>query len=265
MINTRYSSLSLVAFMASMSLGSALADSTDDALNQFYVDNIAAHLSSEGPATVSENPPQGQKGVKEEKGRKGGKTHTGSGVPEHSNQTLSSFFNYRSSAAVTNKVHLNFISSIPAKYPKLKVFAQKELADSGTEKRFDERFSRYGFSSRDSSDSYAGFLIVMWEIVNNQSASAHPAGIRQIRQKINELLLSKFGSKTVPDATKQYYSEYFKLLAVCYRDALKNPDSVDVPGGGGVEGIRSFAYQNTRKLGIDFKKFRLTDSGFQKI
>jgi hypothetical protein len=58
----------------------------------------------------------------------------------------------------------------------------------------------------------------MWEIINNQNASAYPSGIRQVRQKVNELLLAKFGSKSIPDATKQYYSEYFKLLAVCYAD-----------------------------------------------
>jgi hypothetical protein len=104
----------------------------------------------------------------------------------------------------------------------------------------DARFSRYGFSSRDASDSYAGYLIVMWEVINNQSASAHPAGIRQIRQKVNELLLSKFGSKTIADGTKQYYSEYYKLLAVCYLDALKHPESVDVSVGGakGYEALR---------------------------
>jgi len=54
---TRYSSLCLVALSASISLGAALADSTDEALNQFYVDNMAARLTSEAPAITSENSP----------------------------------------------------------------------------------------------------------------------------------------------------------------------------------------------------------------
>ena len=254
----------LLALLASIPIADVLADSTDDALNQFYVENMATHLTSEGAATASENPPYNSKGTKEQKAQKGGKTHQGNEVQVHANQTAKGFFSYRSSPAVTNAVHFNFISAIDAKYPKVKAFVQKELADSGIEEKFDARFSRYGFSSRDASDSFAGYLIVMWEIINNQNASAHSAGIRQIRQKVNELLLTKFGSKTVADATKQYNSEYYKLLAVCYTDALKRPESFDVSVGG-AEGIRNIAYQYTRKLGIDLKKFRLTDSGFQKI
>jgi len=44
---TRYSSRCLAALLALISLGTALADSTDEALNQFYVDNMAARLTSE--------------------------------------------------------------------------------------------------------------------------------------------------------------------------------------------------------------------------
>jgi hypothetical protein len=105
------------------------------------------------------------------------------------------------------------------------------------------------------------YATLMWEIINNQNASAHPSGIRQVRQKVNELLLAKFGSKSIPDATKQYYSEYFKLLAVCYADAIKHPEFV----ASEAQGVRNFAYYYTRKLGIDLKKFRLTDAGFQQI
>ena len=41
---------------------------------------------------------------------------------------------------------------------------------------------------------------------------------------MNELLLAKFWSRSIPDATRQYYSEYFKLLAVCYAGA--NPRDI---------------------------------------
>jgi hypothetical protein len=97
-----------------------LADSTDDALNEFYVENMATHLTSEVAATASENPPSNSKGAKEEKAQKGGKTHQGSEVRVHANQPANPFFSYRSSAAVTNAVHFNSISAIDAKYPKVK-------------------------------------------------------------------------------------------------------------------------------------------------
>jgi len=264
-MNRSHSFLPLfLALLASMPIAHVLADSTDDALNQFYVENMATHLTAEVAPTANESPPSHPKGAKEQKAHKGGKPPQGGEAQVHANHNANGFFNYRSSAAVTTVVHFNFISAIDVKYPKVKAFVEKELADAGIETRFDARFSRYGFSGNDASDSFAGYLIVMWELINNQNASGHSAGIRQIRQKVNELLLTKFGSKTIPDATKQYVSEYYKLLAVCYSDALKRPDSFDVSVGG-ADGIRNIAYQYTRKLGIDLKRLQLTDSGFRKI
>jgi hypothetical protein len=247
-MNHRFSPFLLV-LLASLPVVDVVADSTDEALNQFYVENMASQLTSQAVGTANEKAADKSARGKERKAQ------------VRSDQTTNSFFTYRSSAAVTNTVYANYISSIDPRFPNVKAFAARELAEKGIEKRFDDRFSRYGFSSHDSSDSYAGYLIVMWEIINNQNASAHPSGIRQVRQKVNELLLAKFGSKSIPDATKQYYSEYFKLLAVCYADAIKHPEFV----ASEAQGVRNFAYYYTRKLGIDLKKFRLTDAGFQQI
>jgi hypothetical protein len=258
---TRYSSLSLVAFMASMSLGTALADSTDDALNQFYVDNMATRLSAEVPASGSENPPPSQKGVKEEKAHKGAKTHKGNGVQAQASQASNGFFSYRSSPAVTGKVHANFLALAGQDPQKIARF-QKELA-TNLENRFDARFSRYGFSSRNAADSYAGLVIVLWEIVNNQNASAHPAGIRQVRVKVSELLAGKAGLKTLPDTSKQYFSEYVKLLAVSLSDAMKQKEATN--NASEIANARNIAYQSSLKLGVDLKKLQLTDSGFKKI
>jgi len=262
MNTVRYSSLALVALLlATISAGTALADSTDEALNQFYTDNMATRLSSEGPGDVITNPPP--QNQKEEKGHKGAKIHKSSAVSDHSNQTPNGFFGYRSSAGITTKAHANFLTAVAGNDPKKSSFVQKELSGNSAENRFDARFSRYGFSSRDASDSYAGFVIVLWEIANNQSASAHPAGIRQVRQKVNELLLTKFGSKTITDETKQYYSEYFKLLAVVFDDKWKEFQSKNDDAG--IQKVQDTAYQSGRKLGVDLKKLQLTDNGFKKI
>jgi hypothetical protein len=259
-MNHRFSPFLLV-LLASLPVVDVVADSTDEALNQFYVENMASQLTSQAVGTANEKAADKSARGKERKAHKEAKIQPSSKAQVRSDQTTNSFFTYRSSAAVTNTVYANYISSIDPRFPNVKAFAARELAEKGIEKRFDDRFSRYGFSSHDSSDSYAGYLIVMWEIINNQNASAHPSGIRQVRQKVNELLLAKFGSKSIPDATKQYYSEYFKLLAVCYADAIKHPEFV----ASEAQGVRNFAYYYTRKLGIDLKKFRLTDAGFQQI
>jgi hypothetical protein len=257
---THFSPLLLLALAVSMS--GALADSTDEALNQFYTDNMATRLSAEGPSDVITNPPPAQN-QKEEKGHKGAKIHKSSAASNQSSQTTNGFFSYRSSAAITTKAHANFLTAVAGNDPKKSSFVQKELAGNSAENRFDARFSRYGFSSRDASDSYAGFVIVLWEIANNQSASVHPAGIRQVRQKVNELLLTKFGSKTITDETKQYYSEYFKLLAVVFNDKWKEFQSKN--DAAGIQKVQDTAYQSGRKLGVDLKKLQLTDTGFKKI
>ena len=62
--------LLLALLIASIPIADVLADSTDDALNQFYVENMATHLTSEAAATASENPPYNSKGTKEEKAQK---------------------------------------------------------------------------------------------------------------------------------------------------------------------------------------------------
>lgn len=261
---TPYSFLSLVALLVPLALGSALADSTDEALNQFYVENMATRLSSEAPASATENPPSSQQGEKEGKIHQGTKSHKGAGSSDHaSNLPLSSpLFSYHSSIAVTQKVHVNLAAAVTKNDPQKIPILQKELA-TNLENRFDARFSRYGYSGHNVADSLAGFLIVLWEIVNNQDASAHPSGIRQVRAKVNELLLSKSGGKTYADADKQYYSEYFKVLAVISKDGLKRKESAN--DAAGVQTVHNTAYQIGLKLGIDFKRLQLTDSGFKKI
>ena len=261
---TRYSSPCLAALLALISLGTALADSTDEALNQFYVDNMAARLTSEVPATTSENSPAAQPGANEGKNRKGVRPHKGVGGSDYASNLPASSpqFSYHLSAAVTQKAHVNLAMAVAKNDAQKVPILEKELA-TNPESRFDARFSRYGYSSHNVSDSLAGFVIVLWEIVNSQDASAHPSGIRQVRVKVNELLLSKSAGKTYTDADKQYYSDYFKVLAVVSKDSLKRKQSANDTAG--VQAVRSTAYQIGQKLGIDFRRLALTDSGFKKI
>jgi hypothetical protein len=219
MNTVRYSSLSLVALLSWISGGNALADSTDEALNQFYVENMASRLTSEVPTSASENSPPSQK---EEKAHNGVKPHKGTRSSHYATglPASSALFNYQSSAAVTQKAHVNLAVAVAKNDAQKIPILQKEFA-TNLEGRFDARFSRYGYSSHNVADSLAGFVVVLWEIVNNQDASVHPSGIRQVRAKVNELLLSKSGGKTYTNVEKQYYSDYFKVLAVISKDSLK--------------------------------------------
>jgi hypothetical protein len=264
MNSSHYSSFSLMALMASISLGTALADSTDDALNQFYVENMASRLTSEAPAGASEEPPSSQKGEKEQKAHKGVRPHKTTGASTHTSHVPASspVFSYHDSPAITQKAHVNLAMAVAKNNAQNVPILQKELA-TNPESRFDARFSRYGYSSHNVADSLAGFVIVLWEIVKNQDASAHPSGIREVRAKVNELLLSKSAGKTYTDAEKQYYSDYFKVLAVISKDSLQRKRSANDVAG--VQTVHNTAYQIGLKLGIDFTRLQLTDSGFKKI
>jgi hypothetical protein len=264
MNSTHYSSLSLMALMASISLGTALGDSTDEALNQFYVENMANRLTTEVPAGPSEGAPPSQNGKKEQKTRGRTKPNKTTGDSAHSSNLppSSPVFSYHDSPAVTQKAHVNLAVAVGKNNAQNVPILQKELA-TNPESRFDARFSRYGFSSHNVADSLAGFVIVLWEIVNNQDASAHPSGIREVRAKVNELLLSKSAGKTYTDAEKQYYSDYFKVLAVISKDSLQRKRSANDVAG--IQTVHNTAYQIGLKLGIDFKTLQLTDSGFKKV
>jgi hypothetical protein len=105
-------------------------------------------------------------------------------------------------------------------------------------------------------------LVVLWEIVNNQDASAHPTGIMQIRAQMSRILAAKLIGKS--DACKQHASESFKPLAVILVDKLNMRKSNN--NSAGVDRVRNVAYQyglNSAK--VDFKKVQLTDTGFKQI
>jgi hypothetical protein len=259
MKTTHSSSLSLVAILASLSLSSALADSTDDALNQFYTENTMSHLGSDVPGGTIERESPSQPAEKNHKPEKG---HKRSPVPSHSTQTSGSLFSYRSSPAVTNKAYASFLTAVSANNPANRTIFQKELA-TNPESRFDARFSQYGYSSHNLADSLAGLIIVLWEISNNQDASAHPAGIQQVRVQVGGLLTPKKAITSLPNASKQYLSEYVKLLAAIYSDAWKKQRSLNNVAG--IQNVQNIVQQSSQKLGIDFKRLQLTDSGFKKI
>jgi hypothetical protein len=135
---------------------------------------------------------------------------------------MDALFTYRPSTAVTGKVYARYIAS-QGSNPRKSVleYIQKQFAGNLAEDRFDSRFAQYGFSNRNVADSFPGLLMVAWETVNIQDASTNPSGIRRIRQKVSTILATKYAGKAITDVSKQYDSEYFKVLAVFSMDAKK--------------------------------------------
>jgi hypothetical protein len=249
-------SLLFLALLDSTSLSSALADSTDDALNRFYTENMMSQLTGDVP-TVGTNPVPGQR---KDKVHIGDKPHKSRAVSEQSSQDTDSIFTYRPSASVTGRVYAQYIANQGTNRRKSVIeYIQRQLAGNLAENRFDARFNQYGFYNRDVADSFAGLLIVAWETVSNQDASAHPSGIRRVRQRLREIFAAKYAGKAITDASKQYDSECFKVLAVFSMDAKTQDPAA-------FENLRKTTYEIfLKRSGIDLKKLQLTGTGFRRI
>jgi hypothetical protein len=247
-------------------VSTALADSTDDALNQFYTENMMGQLTSDMSSGVSKQPsasPGGGKVHNRVKVRKGDDLSSGSSQRTNT----ASPFTYMPSGAVTREVYARFTTGYFGSHPKAVNVqaAQKEFAGHSAENHFDARFSRYDFSNHNAADSFAGLLIVAWETVNNQNAAVRPAGIRQVRARLNEFMVSKSAGKAYTNAEKQYNSEYCKVLAMFYTDAANWQKSHNNANSSVFEAFQNSIHQRFLKIGIDLKKLQLTDAGFKQI
>jgi replication initiation and membrane attachment protein DnaB len=77
----------LLVLLASVPVVDVVADSTDEALNQFYVENMAGQLTSQAVGTANEKPADNSARGKEGKAHKEAKIRPSSKVQVRSNQT----------------------------------------------------------------------------------------------------------------------------------------------------------------------------------
>lgn len=257
-------SLLLVALLTFGSFNIALGDSIDEALNRFHIENMMGQITSDISSEVSSS--QSSKSEKKTKVKDRARVHEGSNRSSGSERSSDkgSSLTYTPSAAVTAKVHAEWIESLGAHPKEINVqAAQEEFAGNSALKRFDARFSRYGFSDHNTADSFAGLTIAAWETINDQNASAHPAGIRQFRARANEVMAK--GYTGISDALKQHDSEYYKVLAMVYTDAANWQKSHNNANAAAFEAFKNSIRQRFLKLGVDLKRVRLTDTGFRIV
>ena len=187
-MKTAGGSLLLFVSIASVTFGSAFADSTDDALNQFYSVIGTTNLTSDVPQASAKQRPTQSAG----KVHRRANVQKDNDVSDLSGQIAAangdSLFLYHPSAAVTKKVQASFLSRVDQQPDdSSKLLVQNDASDiAAAEARFDALFYRYGFSSRNVSDTYAGYVLILWEIVNDQDASVHPTGIMQFRAQVSK-------------------------------------------------------------------------------
>ena len=126
--------------------------------------------------------------------------------------------------------------------------------------RFNERFANYGFSTHNVGDTFAGFLIVAWEIMHNADASNTPAGVRRVRVAVCQLMEKRGKAARLTNENKQKISELLKCVA-----GLENEVIIRARQANNQAAIQQAQNQLGKMLlnyGINLWQFQLTDQGF---
>ena len=161
---------------------------------------------------------------------------------------------FRSDPGVTDKVRAFYTS-----YTKSAAYAGMPSFDTMIN-RFDRRFANYGFSSHNLGDTFAGYLIIAWELVHNADASTTPEGIRRVREAVCRIIEQKGKAAHFSEENKQKYSEIFKCLTELVREQDKRLRQANNQAA--EQQLSNQIVQTAHKFGIDLRRLRLTDQGF---
>jgi predicted GNAT family acetyltransferase len=171
-------------------------------------------------------------------------------------QPTESFSNlaFHPSPAVTNSVRAFYLSHLNA---------QTQLTAPNYDSmisRFDERFASYGFSRHNIGDTVAAYMIIAWEIVHNADASNTPTGIRRVRTAVCQILEKRGKAARLTSENKQKISELLKCVAeLCAQQARQARQTSNAAA---MQQAENVVTQFPRNLGIDLRRFQLTDNGF---
>jgi hypothetical protein len=126
--------------------------------------------------------------------------------------------------------------------------------------RFDERFASYGFSRHNIGDTVAGYMIIAWELVHNADASSTPTGIRRVRTAVCQILEKRGKAARLTSENKQKISELLKCIAeLCAQQARQARQTNNAAA---MQQATNVVTQFPSKLGIDLRRYQLTDNGF---
>jgi hypothetical protein len=126
--------------------------------------------------------------------------------------------------------------------------------------RFDERFATYGFSRHNVGDTVAGYMIITWEIVHNADASNTPTGIRRVRAAVCQILEQRGKAARLTSENKQKISELLKCLAELGSEEVRRARQIN--NGAAIQQAQNLLTQFPLSLGLDLRRYRLTDQGF---
>jgi hypothetical protein len=171
-------------------------------------------------------------------------------------QHTSSFSNlaFRYNPTVTNSTRAYYVSHMNAQT--LVTMPTYDALIS----RFDQRFAEYGFSKHNLGDTVAGYLIISWEIVHDADASNSPQGIRRVREAVCQIIEQRGKATRLSDDQKQKFSELIKSISELVAEQSRR--NLRANNQAAEAQLRNQVVQAPLKLGIDLRRWRLTEHGF---
>jgi len=168
---------------------------------------------------------------------------------------------FNSSAAVTAQTNAQILAALRQNSPDIDTSALKRNLDNGQLRAsFARLLQSAGFSPSNLADVLMGYLVISWEVVNDEDSRRHAAGYAAVRDRLRESLGSDQRIARMTDADKQQFAETLEVLAMlaaATRDGLKQSGQTDK-----LRSLQEGVRRAGQNLGVDFRQMGFTDHGF---
>ena len=168
---------------------------------------------------------------------------------------------FTASAPVTPQTNAHILAALRQNSPDIDTSALKRNLDNGQLRAsFARLLQSAGFSSGNLADVLMGYLVISWEVVNDEDSRPHAAGYAVVRDRLRESLGSDQRIARMTDVDKQQFAETLEvlaMLAVATRDGLKQNGQADK-----LHRLQEGVRRAGQNLGVDFRQMDFTDRGF---
>lgn len=168
---------------------------------------------------------------------------------------------FTSSPTVTAQTNGHILAALRQNSPDIDTTALKRNLDNGQLRgSFARLLQSAGFSSSNLADVLMGYLVISWEVVNDEDSRRHAAGYAAVRDRLRESLGADQRVARMTDADKQQFAETLEVLAMlaaATRDGLKQSGQTDK-----LHNLQEGVRRAGQNLGVDFRKIVFADRGF---
>lgn len=158
------------------------------------------------------------------------------------------------SQAVLDRIAKQFGGRQPDTY-------RQALVRDGVLDKFDALLRQYGYNSHNVADAFTAYLVLSWEVVNNQGdAAQNRQGIDAVRRNMQRALAGNPRFAAMPDAQKQEMAETFGYLAMI---ATSTRHQLERKGDQmGLARLQDGVNNTAQKMGVNLRTVTMTPQGF---